>query len=136
MYLPSMLEERCGFKIALTPDLRLFAVGGFNGSGDLKTVEMLKFSGAPDYEASKNWFYVEPLLEPRVDHAVAYFKGHLVVAGSLPSVEIFNLPCKALPCGQWTRVGVNGLTVEKFPSIYKLIPYGNQLIGMGTFLRR
>ncbi len=52
MYLPSMLEERSFFRTAVTPDLRLFSVGGLNKNGKLQTVEMLKFSGAPDYEAS------------------------------------------------------------------------------------
>ncbi len=129
-----MLEERCYFGIALTPNLQLFAVGGCDDDNDdLKAVEMLKFRGGPDYEPSKNWVPVAPLLEPRSGHAVAYFKGYLIVAGSSPSVGIFNLPCEVFPRGQWTRVGVNGLTVDKFPWIYTLISYGTQLIGMGTF---
>ncbi len=132
-FIPPMLEERCYFGIALTPNLHLFAVGGCDDANDdLKTVEMLKFRGGPDYEPSKNWVPVAPLLEPRSEHAVAYFKGYLIVAGSSPSVEIFNLPCEVFPCGQWTRVEVNGLEVDDFPSIYTLIPCGNQLIGTGT----
>ncbi len=123
-----MLDGRVSYGVALTPDLRLFAVGGLI---DLhmatRTVELLNFGGAPDYEPAERWYRVAPLLQPRKLHSVAYFEGRLIVAGGAASVEAFRLPCKEFQRGQWTLIQ----PMEEIMNVFSLLPCGSDLIGMG-----
>ncbi len=124
-----MLQPRLLYGVALTPDLRLFAVGGVNEMcRATKTVEMLQFGvESPEYESAKQWLRVAPLLQPRYTHSVAYFEGRLIVAGGAPSVEAFRLPCKEFQRGQWTLIQPMKETV----TVFSLLPCGSDLIGMG-----
>ncbi len=123
-----MLEDRICFGMTLTPDFRLFAIGGHGIQlPESRTVEMLRFGGAPDYEPAKNWFYVAPLLEPRRDHNAAFFEGRVIVAGGARSVESFHLPCRELPLGQWTLIQ----PMDEPMKLFSLLPFGHGLIGIG-----
>ncbi len=124
-----MLQSRLQYGVVLTPNLRLFAVGGVNEMcRATKTVEMLQFGGgSPEYQSVKQWLRVAPLLQPRHGHSVAYFEGRLIVAGGAPSVEAFRLPCKEFQHGQWTLIQPMKETV----TVFSLLPCGSDLIGMG-----
>ncbi len=123
-----MLEGRSYFGLALTPDFRLFAIGGHGiQCNTSRTVEMLRFGGAPDYESAKNWFFVATLFDPRHDHNAAFFVDRIIVVGGAQSVESFHLPCRQLPLGQWTLIE----PMDAPKPLFCLLPFGQCLIGIG-----
>ncbi len=116
------------YGVAVTPDFCLFAVGGLNEMAEnMATVEVLKFGREPHYEPAKQWLRVASLLQPRRCHSVAFFEGRLIVAGGVPSVEAFRLPCKEFQRGQWTLIKPMGEAML----VTKLLRCGSDLIGMG-----
>ncbi len=132
VFLPSMLEDRIHFGLTLTPDFRLFAIGGHGKQRPKsRTVEMLRFGGAPDYESAKNWFFVSPLLEPRCYHNAAFFEDRIIVAGGARSVESFHPPCQELPLGQWTLIQ----PMDESRMLFRLLPFGHCLIGIGNLCK-
>uniref|UniRef100_A0A5K3G3K4 Uncharacterized protein n=1 Tax=Mesocestoides corti TaxID=53468 RepID=A0A5K3G3K4_MESCO len=106
--LPAMPTPRFDSGAVHVPGVGFVVVGGWKG-GWLGTVELLTGSSKCSDHVNWSWRQLPSLLEDRTCPAVAYFRGHVIVAGANDgqNISIESLPLTAVDNdpGQWTRLG-------------------------------
>uniref|UniRef100_A0A5K3FIU3 BTB domain-containing protein n=1 Tax=Mesocestoides corti TaxID=53468 RepID=A0A5K3FIU3_MESCO len=136
--LPDMPTARDASGAVYVPDIGFVVVGGYSDDGEyVNTAELLTVTSEVDGHVNSSWRQLPPMLEGREGPAVAYFRGHVIVAESNPvkniSVESLRLSRADNDPGQWTRLSGLGKG-NGWPT--SLVVYNDSLLLSGmTFLR-